>query len=217
MAWCAVIMAVSYVLVGITHFLMPREQIHMAGGIKATFFESLTRTSTAFRLHYWCFMIAALSGAGLMIGLPETLGIQPSLLLIVSQAVAVFGSLVAALNFGFMLDRALRLSRAWSGLSAAAQETLRTEGLQNLDPTGLFSFGLVGLGLGLINVMAINAQSIPMWLGIIGCLGGVTFLAVFIGMVSGVGVLVDIGAGFGGFIAAPVWGIGLAYFLIHMR
>ncbi len=41
-------------------------------------------------------------------------------------------------------------------------------------------------------------------------------MAVFIGMVTRIGLLVDISAGIGGFIAAPVWVIGLA-FLLHLR
>jgi hypothetical protein len=217
MAWCAVIIAVAYILVGITHFLMPREQLHMAGGVKATFFESLKRTSTAFRLHYWFFIIAALSGAALVTGLPATLGLQPSLILTMSQVGTVFGFLITALNFGFIQERALRVSRIWSGLSATAQESLQAEGLLNLDPTGLFCFGLPGIGLCIINTIAINAHSIPVWLGVVGCLGGISFLTVFGGMVFSVGVLVDIGAGIGGFIAAPIWGVGLAYFLLHLR
>ena len=52
MAWCAIIMGLAYIIAGITHFRMPREQLHMASGIKPAFFESLNRSSGAFKIHY---------------------------------------------------------------------------------------------------------------------------------------------------------------------
>ena len=60
MAWFALAMGVFSVLTGITHFLMPREQLHMASGIQPGFFESLRISSAAFTIHYWAVIASAL-------------------------------------------------------------------------------------------------------------------------------------------------------------
>ena len=67
MPWFAIIMGMAYIVAGITHFLMPREQLHMASGIKPVFFESLKSSSTVFRIHYWAIIIGTLAGAAVVL------------------------------------------------------------------------------------------------------------------------------------------------------
>jgi hypothetical protein len=213
MAWFAIAMAVASIAGGITHFLMPREQLHMASGLKKEFFESLNRSSGAFRVHYWAMMIASLAGAAVVLGAGAALGIEEGVLLALLRAGAGFGFMVASLSFGLMLKQALRLANAWTALSAEARQAGKAAGLPNLDPWGVFSFVLVGLWFIVFNVTAVNAGALPMWLGIIGCVGGGGFLLVFLGMILHVGMLVDISAGIGCVVVAPLWNLGLAWVL----
>ena len=215
MALCAVIMGLAYVLAGITHFLMPREQLHMASGIQLSFFESLNRSSGAFKIHYWAIMIAALAGAAVVVGIGDALGMKQGMMLLIFRTGAICGFLVTALSFGLMLNRAVRISRMWSSLSENTQETIHTHGLPNLDPFGLFGFGLVGLWLLVFNVAAINAGTLPVWHGIVGCVGGILYVAVLIGMIFHVGFLVDISAALGCIVVAPLWSFVLAVFLLQ--
>ena len=215
MAWCAIAMAVASVAGGVTHFLMPRSQLHMASGLKPEFFESLNRSSGAFRLHYWAIMIASLAAAAVVWGSGVALGIKEGILLSVLRAGAGFGFLVTALSFGLMLKQALRLANAWPDLSEEARQSGRAAGLPNLDPWGVFSFVLVGLWFIVFNVTAVNAGALPVWLGIVGCVGGASYLLVFFGMLLHVGLLVDISAGFGCVVVAPIWSLGLAWILFH--
>ncbi len=214
MAWCAIIMGLAYIIAGITHFRMPREQLHMASGIKPAFFESLNRSSGVFKIHYWAIMIATLAGAAVVAGVGDALGMQQGIMLHILRAGAICGFLVTALSFGLMLNRAVRISNMWSSLSEHAHETIQANGLPNLDPFGLFGFGLVGLWLFVFNVAAINAGALPIWHGIVGCVAGVLYVVVLIGMFFHVGLLVDISAALGCIVVAPVWSIVLAVFLL---
>ena len=216
MTWFAIAMGVASLVGGVTHFLMPRKQLHMASGLKPDFFESLRQSSCAFKTHYWAMMIASLTGAAVVLGAGMVLGIKEGLFLGLLRLGAAFGFMVTALSFGLMLKQALHLAETWDGLSESTREAVRATGLPNMDPWGLFSFVLVGLWFLVFNVTAFHVGALPIWLGIIGCVGGASFLLVFIGMLLHIGLLVDISAALGCIVVSPVWSIGLAYFLIRM-
>lgn len=216
MAWCAIAMGVASLVGGVTHFLMPRAQLHMASGLKPNFFESLGRSSGAFKTHYWAMMIASLAGTAVVLGAGVALGIKEGIFLGMLRLGAAFGFMVTALSFGLMLKQALRLTDTWSGLSESTREAVKAAGLPNVDPWGLFSFVLVGLWFLVFNVTALDGGVLPIWLGIIGCVGGASFLLVFVGMLLHIGLLVDISAALGCIVVSPIWSIGLAYFLMRV-
>jgi hypothetical protein len=137
--------ALSYWLIGATHFLMPKAQIHFATGIKADFFNSLGSGSTAFQIHYWVFAVSSLLGMGVVIGLRNLLSSKPNLWLRLTEAFALIGLGVMAVDFVMMQNYALRLAKQWPSLDATAQAIISAAGLPQLDPEGLFGFGLVGL------------------------------------------------------------------------
>ena len=214
MAWCAITMGLAYIVAGITHFVMPREQLHMASGVKPAFFESLQRSSNTFKIHYWAIMIATLAGAALVVGIGDALHMEQGIILTLLRVGAICGFLVTTLSFGLMLNRAVRISNVWSTLSEHTQEAIRTSGLPNLDPSGLFGFGLVGLWFVVFNVIAVNAGALPVWYGIAGCVVGVLSLAALIGMLLHVGLLVDMSAALGGVVLVPFWSTALAVLLL---
>jgi len=57
---CSIVVGVLYILVGITHFLLPRAQLRGASGVDESFFESLSKNSLVFSLHYWLVVILSL-------------------------------------------------------------------------------------------------------------------------------------------------------------
>jgi hypothetical protein len=56
----AILVGVGYILVALTHFLMPRAQLRGAFGVRAAFYESLAKASTVFSIHYWLVAISSL-------------------------------------------------------------------------------------------------------------------------------------------------------------
>ena len=216
MVWFAITMGVASIAGGVTHFLMPRRQLHMASGLKSDFFESLSHSSVAFKIHYWVMMIASLAGAAVVMGIGSALDVKEGIVLGILRLGAAFGFMVTALSFGLMLKQALRLTDAWPSLSESAREAIKAAGLASLDPWGLFSFVIVGLWFLVFNVTAVNVGALPIWLGIIGCTGGASYLLVFIGMLLHIGLLVDFSAALGCIVVSPIWSCGLAYLLMHV-
>lgn len=64
----AFVAAVAAATVGVSHFLMPRAQLHFATGVTPAFFESLAAGSGAFRIHYGAFVVAALASTAVVLG-----------------------------------------------------------------------------------------------------------------------------------------------------
>jgi hypothetical protein len=210
MPWFAIAMGVFSMVAGITHFLIPREQLHMASGIQPGFFESLRISSTAFTIHYWAITASTLAGAAVVIGIGSALDMQQGIILMILNVGAVCGFIVTSLSFGLMLKRAVHISRIWPSLSQHAKETIRTNGLPNLDPFGLFGFGLVGIWMIAFNMAAINAGTLHVWHGLVGCVGGLLYLSVLAGMMFRIAFLIDVSAALGCVVIAPIWSIVLA-------
>jgi hypothetical protein len=210
MAWFTLAMGVFSVVAGITHFLMPREQLHMASGIQPGFFESLRISSAAFTIHYWAIIASTLAGAAVVIGIGSALNMPQGIILTILSVGAVCGFVVTSVSFGLMLKRAIHISHTWPNLSQHTKETIRTNGLPNLDPLGLFGFGLVGIWLVAFNMAAITMQVLPTWHGMAGCVGGLLYLSVLAGMTFHIAFLVDVSAALGCVVIAPIWSIALA-------
>ena len=210
MPWFATAMGVFSIIAGITHFLMPREQLHMASGIKPGFFDSLRTSSVAFTIHYWAIIASTLAGAAVVIGIWSALDMQQGTILMILNVGAVSGFVVTSLSFGLMLKRALQTSRIWHSLSQHAKETIRANGLPNLDPFGLFGFGLVGIWMIAFNLAAIDMGTLQVWHGLVGCVGGLLYVSVLAGMLFRIAFLVDISAALGCVVISPIWSIVLA-------
>jgi hypothetical protein len=207
--------ALSYWMIGGTHFLMPKAQIHFATGIKADFFKSLASESTAFQVHYWIFAVSSLFGIGVVLGLRNLLSSKPSLWRRLTEVFALIGLGVMAIDFVIMQNYAIRLARGWPSLDAIVQATISAIGLPRLDPEGLFGFGLVGLWLGTVNFTLFKASLVPRWLAVFGLLGAFVYELVFIGTVFHVALLIDLAAGVGSMLIGPIWFIWLGIRLIR--
>jgi hypothetical protein len=90
-----------------------------------------------------------------------------------------------------------------------------TIGLPNLDPEGLFGFGLLGLWLGTVILIMFKANLIPKRLAILGLLGALFNELVFVGTLFHIALLIDLAVGVGGMIVGPVLLIGLGVRLLR--
>jgi hypothetical protein len=119
--WLAVVVALGYGIVGVTHFAMPREQLHFGTGVSQAFFRSLAAGHVAFTVHYWSFALTSLLAMGVVLGLrPEPAGpTPPSLRLARVWALLVLA--LTAVDFLRLWTRALDLAERFATLSPTAQ------------------------------------------------------------------------------------------------
>ena len=211
----AFVAAVAAATVGVSHFLMPRAQLHFATGVTPAFFESLAAGSGAFRIHYGAFVVAALASTGVVLGVRRLVAAPRPLSYGIAEVWGLVGLAVAAIDFALMQSKALSIAQAFGGLDAPAQSAVVAMGLPRLDPTGLFSFGLFGLFLATFSWTARRALGpVLPWLGMLGAL---LYWAGFVGTAAHRPILVDIGAGLGGVIVAPIWSAWLGITLWRMH
>jgi len=211
----AILAALSYWIIGTTHFLMPKAQLHFAEGIKAEFFRSLASGSMAFRVHYWVFAISSFLMMAVVLGIKNIMSAKPRLWLRLTEVFALIGLAITAINFVLMQNYALRLAKGWPNLDVSAQTAISTIGLPNLDPEGLFGFGLLGLWLGTVILIMFKANLIPKRLAILGLLGALFNELVFVGTLFHIALLIDLAVGVGGMIVGPVFLIGLGVRLLR--
>ena len=98
----AAVVAAGYLVVGVTHFLLPPQQLQGA----ASLFASLTSDSTAvFRLHYWAFSITSLLAMALVVSIRPERG-EPGLFLQVARVWALLAFALSAVDFLYVQQRA---------------------------------------------------------------------------------------------------------------
>jgi hypothetical protein len=211
----AFVAAIAAATVGVSHFLMPRAQLHFATGVTEAFFESLAEGSGAFRMHYWSFVVATVAFTGVVMGGRQLVATPRSLFYRVAEVWALVGLSVTAIDFALMQSKALSMAAGFGHLDVPARSAVVAIGLPHLDPTGLFGFGLFGLWLAAFSWAARRAlgSALP-WVGILGAL---LYEAVFLGCLVHRPMLIDLGAGFGGVVIAPAWSVWLGIVVWRAR
>ncbi|NOX90698.1 MAG: hypothetical protein GXO77_16990 [Calditrichaeota bacterium] len=208
----SILSAIAYLIVGITHFLMPPEQIHFAQGITADFFLSLSKNAAAFHFHYWAFVIASLLAMGVFLG--AGIGESPSYLFKITRMWALLGFAITVLDFSRMHSNAIRLASEFLAYSGTVKASVLAHGLDRLDPYGI-AFSLIGIHIFYLNFSGGRSRRLPEWMAFIGMSGGVLLQFVFIGSLTHIGLMIDLAAGLGGVIIFPLWLI--AYGLWHLK
>ncbi|MCP2619756.1 hypothetical protein NLC35_00705 [Candidatus Aminicenantes bacterium AC-334-K16] len=194
--------ALAYLLVGISHFLMPPEQLHFAHGVTAEFFVSLSHEFLAFHFHYWAFILALLFTGGVfsLIQAEET---WPRFYTI-ARLWAYLGLAVLTFDFARMHFQAIHWAAGFSSLSSPAKEVLLASGLDRLDPYGI-SFNLIGFFVITLNYLELRSRRLPRWIALLGLAGGLLLQLVLVGTVSHLSLLIDLAAGLGGIVIFPLW------------
>ena len=196
--------AVLYVLVGYTHFLLPRAQLRGAGGVTAAFFKSLSESSTVFSLHYWFVAVLSLLMVAVYLALITLLRGHLDGLLCWAAVVGFIGAALAAVDFAYVGVEAPRLATAFSNAGPASQSLLAVSGMPHLDPCFLAS-GLMAIFSLAANAAALRHKLLPRALGTIGVIGGVVLFLVFMGALMRSPRLIDVAVGLGGLVIGPVY------------
>ena len=197
----AILSAIFFWIAGITHFLMPEEQLHFARGITSEFFTSLGQNAIAFHIHYWAFFIASLMAMGVFIlGRQE----EDSSIFKVTRIWGIAGLALIALDFARMHYEAIHIASVFSTYPEAIKTMVLSSGLNRLDPYGIV-FSLVGIHVLVWNYYAIRLRTMAIWLSYLGVLGGVILQFVFIGTLFQASIMITIASGLGGILIFPIW------------
>ena len=208
----AFVVGILYLLVGATHFLLPRSQLRGAGGVDSSFFVSLAKTSLVFEVHYWIVALLALFGIAVLLAYFELLRPHRTGILCWSAVVGVIGAALSIVDFAFVAVEVPRIAERFVDSKLEIQSALLMMGMPHLDPCFL-AWGLGGVWAIASNCTALRHKLIPPLLGYLGILGGVLFELVFLGAALQSPTLVDISVGLGGFFVGPIWYIWMGFVL----
>ncbi|MBV8517072.1 MAG: hypothetical protein JO197_06655 [Acidobacteria bacterium] len=132
----AAVVAVGYLVIGVTHFCLPARQLQGA----ASLFASLARDGNAiFRVHYWAFAITSLLAMALVVSVRPERG-EPDLFLQVARVWALLAFAVTAVDFLYVQQRALTIAEQWNSLDASSQQALLVLGTGRIDATWFIGF-----------------------------------------------------------------------------
>jgi|WetSurMetagenome_2_1015567.scaffolds.fasta_scaffold30725_2 hypothetical protein len=203
---------VLYVLVGVTHFMLPRAQLRGAGCVSAAFFQSLSQGALIFSLHYWIVACASLVAIAVYVGFLSLLRQHLTGLLCWAAIVGFVGAALSAIDFVYVGVEAPRLARVFSSASADGQSLLALGGVPHIDPCFL-AFGLMGVFALVSNSAAVRHSLLPPVLGYIGISGGLTNVLVCVGALLRSPWLVDLSVALGGLAIGPVWYFWMGFVL----
>lgn len=205
--------ALAYLVVGISHFLMPPEQLHFARGVTAEFFTSLSHESLAFHFHYWAFVLALLLTGGVF-SLVQAEDSWPRFYFVV-RFWAYLGLGMAAFDFARMHFQAIHWASIFSTLSLLLKEVLLASGLDRLDPYGI-SYNLIGFFVITLNYLELRSRRLPSWLAVLGLTGGLLLQLILIGTVCHLTLLIDLAAGLGAIVIFPLWLVSFGLWRGHL-
>jgi hypothetical protein len=210
---CAIVLGVSYVLVGITYFLVPEPQKPGAG--LQNFYPSYAASPLFTRLLNWEIALGALFAVGAVLAIQDAVRSAGDGLARWTGNLAIIGFAVAAIDGFRALSLQPQIADAYVAADNSAKAAIAATGVTGIDPDGWLAFGAVGVWALATSVLILRTAAFPRVLGYLGIAVGILYGLVVAGNYLGIPQLIAIAAGLGGVVAAPIWFIGLGATLLR--
>ena len=209
---CSVIVGILYVLIGVTFLLVPAEQ---QGGIDdiVMFLPSFHQNPTAMTLLYVEFALGALLAIA---AVPAITGLVRT----VNEGWARWTSNLAFLGFALVAIYyfqmiAIAPSQAAAFVAGDASTKAALAVPTGVDPQFLLRYGVIGLWILVISILALKGKMLPTMLSVVGIVAAVLYWVLAVNDALGVATVVrPILAIAGGVIAGPVWFIWIGIRLL---
>jgi hypothetical protein len=208
---CSIIVGILYVLIGVTFLLVPAEQQGGSGMEDIVrFLPSFNKNPTPMTLLYWEFAlgaILAIAAVPAISGLVRTVNEGWTRW---TSNLAFLGFAVVAIYYFQMM--AIAPSRAAAYVAGDASTKAALAVTIGVDPQFLLRYGVIGLWIFVVNILALKGGRLPKVLSIVGIIAAVIYWLLAANDLLGVAtILRPIIAVVGGIIAAPIWYIWVGF------
>ena len=200
---CAILVGISYMVVGVTFFMLPAEQ--QPGGSAAEFLASVAASSTVVVVQYWAFALGALLAIAVVTAVSDLVRSANEGLVRWTSTLAILGFAIVAVQFLILQDHSPQLAAGFVEADESAQAALAIMGTRGLDPDAWMGFGTVGLWFLVVNWLAMGGSQLPKGLTYVGLAAGIAYALVVAGNVLSIPVLIAVAAGLGGIVLGPIW------------
>jgi len=210
---CSIFLGISYILVGITYFFRPAEQ--KPGVDAAQYLLSMAENQTPALLNFWFFAIGALFAIAAVAAISELVRSQNEGWVRWMSTLAYIGFAVTII--GYLQTISLIPGRADAYVAGDASTRAAIAALSgsslSLDPNGWIRYGLPGLWIFVVGILALRGDIVPKILAYLGIIGAICYWLIVAGYLFHVEVLVAISAGLGGVICGPIFFIWMGLIL----
>jgi len=210
---CSILLGISYILVGITYFLMPAEQ--KPGVDAAQYLLSMAENPTPALLNYWFFAIGALFAIAAVAAISELVRSQNEGWVRWMSTLAYIGFALTIIGYLQSISLIPGRADAYAAGDASTRAAIAalSGGSSNLDPNGWIRYGLPGLWILVVGMLALRGTTVPKVLAFLGIIGAVCYWLIVIGYLLRLEWFVAISAGLGGVIIGPIFYIWMGLIL----
>jgi hypothetical protein len=201
---------ILYLLVGVTHFLLPLDQLRGGRGINEAFFLSLADHSLVFSTHYWLVVLLSLFSIAVILAFFKIVSSTHKGIALWVAIIGIIGTALSIADFASVGVKAPRIAQQFSSYTASEKSAALITGLQHIDPCFL-SWGLLGIWSLVYNWLALRNKLLPKNICYVGIFGSCLYILVFVGSSFQKQLIVDIAVGIGGLIIAPIWYIWFGF------
>jgi hypothetical protein len=212
----AMLLGVGYLVIGVTYLLLPPHQLP---GDPNAFLASYAESPTLLTVQYWAWALGAVVALAAVPAISQISRHGNEGWVRWTTTLAQLGFAVTAISYFTML--AVQPQRAAAYVCNQCQETVirpalaANQNLLGLDPQGWLAFGGVGLWVLVVNLLAWRQRTLPRGLAGVGLALGLGYwLVIALGVLELV-ALIPIAAIAFGIILAPVWYLGVGWWLRH--
>jgi uncharacterized protein DUF4386 len=200
---CSILLGISYLLIGVTYLLLPADQKQTSATDK--FLLSFAQNPITQMIQFWEFALSGLIGIAVVLAVSESVRSANEGWVRWTSNLAVLGFAVVAINnfrnIAFQPGRAA----AYMEGDAATRTVIELSGPFGLDPQNWLGFGVVGLWVLVVSLLALRAGTWPKLLAYIGIATAVAYWLIVVGSIFNLEALFTIAAALGGIILAPIW------------
>jgi hypothetical protein len=212
---CAVLLGISYAVVGLSYLLLPAEQ---RGGTllhdPEKFLISMFQSPALITIHHLAFGLGALIGLAVVFAVYNLACRFNEAWVRWLSGLGFLGFAVTAVdNFKIVAAEPIRAARYMGGDAAMKSIMRETDYLISIDPHMWLGYGLVGLWVLAVSWILLRNRAVPRVFGLLGISGGCVYFFVEVGTVLRSEIWLTAAAALGAVIAGPVWYIWLALIL----
>jgi hypothetical protein len=202
---CAILAGVCYFFAGLFYLMLPAP---VGGGSDVGLaLEAIHQDATLYTIFHFSLGLGALLAIGSIPALARLAGSVHPGWTGWYRSFSVLGN--AAVMFDQFRELGFQptLAAGYVAGDAATKAVFVAQFEGTLDPKGFLGYGVLGLAIVVISLLALRAKAIPRSLAYVGVALGVTNWLVVIGNVFQIPATISIVAGLAGVILAPIWNI----------
>ena len=208
---CSILLGVSYMVIGITYFLLPPElQEPLADG---KFMTAYAQNPLMLNVEDWAFALGGLLAIAAVLAISDSVRSANEGWVRWTSSLALVGFAALAISYFRFLalapDRAAAYVQGDAALKAALTVPPAPLNGLGLDPQGWLEFGAVGLWILVVSLFALRGGTWPKPLAYVGVGLAIVYWLVVAAIVLKMQLLIAIAAGVGSVLLAPIWYIWL--------